>query len=96
MSNCRYCRDSYKVPVVDDGFCSQLCRAKSEHENMMRAKERMSIHLSELDDGAYSVELKTRDRDEFSEMTKTFDSFPSAVRGIATLCTKVADDMESK
>ena len=61
----------------------------------LRENERMSIHLCELDDGGFTVELKMRSEGKFSEMTNTFDSFPAALRGVAKLCVTSADEIEA-
>ena len=79
--NCTFCERELGVNCIKGGFCSVLCHAPAEHEEQLRENERMSIHLYELDDGGFTVELKMRSDGEFSEMTNRFDSFPAALRG---------------
>ena len=93
--NCTFCTKKLGVNCLEGGYCSVLCEARAEHEDRLRENERMSIHLCELDDGGFTVELKMRSNGEFSEMTNTFDSFPAALRGIATLCVTSADKIEA-
>jgi hypothetical protein len=85
--------------MVEGGFCSALCQAAKEHEDKLRQNEHMSIYISDLDDGGYTVEIKMRNDTgfpemNFSELTKNYDGYEDALRGVANLCLAVADKMK--
>ena len=100
--NCVYCREPIQGPnMVEGGFCSALCQVAKEHEDKLRQNEHMSIHIYDLDDGGCTVEIKTRndvgDHDfNFNEMTKNYDGYEDALRGVAKICLAVADKMEDQ
>lgn len=92
---CTHCREEILGPnMVEGGFCSALCCAAKEHEDRLHQNEHMTIHVSSLDDGGYTVEIKMRDEDGFNEMTKNYEEYGDALRGISELCLSVADQMK--
>jgi len=91
---CVNCGDPLGESCVEGGFCSAMCAAAFEHEQRLTDKERMSLHLYTLDDGGYTVVVKLRDETGFQEMTRNYEEYTKALRGIADLCTSVANEME--
>ena len=95
MTRCTHCREEIVGEnMVEGGFCSDLCRAAAEHENKLRDNEHMTIHVSSLDDGSFTVEIKMRDGYGFNELTKNYEEYGDALRGISQLCLSVADQMK--
>ena len=94
--NCVNCREPLGENCVEGGFCSEECRAASEHEEKLRQNEHVSILVRTLDDGATTVQLNLREPNSVQEMTQRFDNMGAALRGIAVLCTSIADGLESE
>lgn len=94
--NCTNCGDLLGENCLEGGFCSHLCCAEFEHAQKLRENECLTVHMSPLDDGGYTVELHLRNPEtkEVSEMTQNFDEYPAALRGLAKLCLTVADKLE--
>jgi len=90
-ANCGSARDEH---CVDGEFCSAECRAVFEHEEKLRENEQVSILVRGVDDGSVSVQLNLRQPSNVQEMARRFDSLEEALRGIATLCTSIADNLE--
>lgn len=89
--NCTNCGDALGENCVSGGFCSEQCRVLFEHEQKLRENEHVSILVSTLDDGGTSVQLNLRQPEAVQEMTRRYDSMEEALRGIAALCTSIAD-----
>lgn len=93
--NCTNCGKTIPGPnMVEGGFCSVDCRALYEHEEKLRENENLSILVSTLDDGGASVQLNLRQPEAVQEMTRRYDSLEEALRGIAALCTSIADGLK--
>lgn len=92
---CANCREDYDHEPVENRFCSLQCEVQFDHEMRLREKRYMSVHLCELDDGSVAVEIAMREPNGFSELTRNFEDLPSAMRGLALLCTTSAHQMET-
>jgi len=94
--NCLNCGTPLGELCVTGGFCSAVCHAASEHARKLAENECLTVHVSVLDDGGYTVELHIRSDDtgEVSEMTQNYEKYPEALRGLAKLCLTVAAKLE--
>ena len=94
--NCTYCGRELGENCLEGGYCSQNCRAAAEHEERLREREVMSVHVRMLDDGSHSVQINLRDITGIREMTRNYDTVEQAFRGIAQICSAVADSLGSE
>jgi len=93
---CANCGDPLGRECVEGGYCSEVCRGAAEHEQRLRENEFMTLRVHGLDDGGVTVQINLRTVHGAREMVRRYDNSPAALRGIAQICTTVADEMSKE
>ena len=94
--HCANCGNLLGTNSLKGGYCSVFCEAAAEHEKKLLENEHMSILMRTLDDGGHSVQINLRQLSGIQELTRNYDTTAEAMRGIAKICTAVADGLENE